>query len=102
MKTMLTTALTICCLTVAFAQEHTRSQGTPRTDDGTPGHTMTHAATALIDGKLVTENEFVQVFRMSVPARSRTPMHDVSPRVVAWLSDAHFVDHFADGTTKEE
>src|SRR5262249_29180503 len=57
---------------------------------------------ATVDAKLVTENELVQVFRMSVSARTATPMHDVSPRVVVWLSDAHFVDHFVDGTTKEE
>ena len=90
MKTMLTATLVACCTTIALAQEHTRSQ------------TMTHAATAPVDAKLVTENELVQVFRMSVGGNSRTPMHDVSPRVVIWLSDAHFVDHFADGTTKEE
>jgi len=89
-------------MTVAFAQEHTRSQGTPCADECARDHATSHAGTALIDAKLVTENEFVQVFRMSVPARSGTPMHDVSPRVVIWLSDAHFVDHFADGTTKEE
>jgi hypothetical protein len=86
MKTMLTATLVACCTTIALAQEHTRSQG----------------GTAPVDAKLVTENELVQVFRMSVPARAATPMHDVSPRVVVWLSDAHFVDRFADGTTKEE
>ena len=90
MKTMLTATLVACCTTIALAQEHTRSQ------------TMTHAATAPVDAKLVTENELVQVFRMSVPARTQTPMHDISPRVIVWLSDAHFVDHFGDGTTKEE
>jgi uncharacterized RmlC-like cupin family protein len=86
MKSMLTAALTVCCMTGALAQEDTRSQG----------------STAPIDAKLMTENELVQVFRMSVGARSRTPMHDVSPRVVVWLSDAHFVDDFSDGTRKEE
>ena len=101
MRTTLTAALTVCCVTVAFPQEHLRSQGTPRADDGTRGYTTTHAITP-IDAKLVTENELVQVFRMSIPAHSRTPMHDISPRVIVWLSDAHFVDHFADGTTKEE
>src|SRR5215470_11433865 len=90
MKTTLTATLIACSTTIAFAQEHTRSQ------------TMTHAATAPVDAKLVIENELVQVFRMSVPAHSRTPMHDISPRTVVWLSDAHFIDHFADGTTKEE
>src|SRR5947209_3326004 len=90
MKTMLTAALIACCTTIALAQEHTRSE------------TMTHAAPAPVDAELMTENELVQVFRMSVPAHSTTPMHDISPRVVVWLSDAHFIDHFADGTTKEE
>jgi len=86
MRTMLIAALTACCTTTALAQEHMRSQG----------------GTAPADAKLVTENELVQVFRMSVPARSTTPMHDISPRVVVWLSDAHFVDYCADGTRKEE
>src|SRR5438094_1948020 len=90
MRTMLSATLIACCTTIALAQEHTRRQ------------TMTHAGAASVDAKLVTENELVQVFRMSVGGNSRTPMHDVSPRVVVWLSDAHFVDHFADGTRKEE
>lgn len=51
---------------------------------------------------VVAENEVVQVLRMSIPPHARTPMHDVTPRVVIWLSDAHFVDRFADGTTREE
>ena len=51
---------------------------------------------------VVAENEVVQVLRVSIPAHARTPMHDVTPRVVIWLSDAHFVDRFADGTTREE
>src|SRR5438094_571101 len=90
MRTMLSATLIACCTTIALAQEHTRRQ------------TMTHAGAASVDAKLVTENELVQVFRMSVGGNSRTPMHDVSPRVVVWLSDAHFVDHFADGTRKAE
>src|SRR5215475_15844114 len=102
MRTTLTAALTVCCVTFALAQEQTRSQGAARTDDGIRGHTTAHAPTAPVDAKLVTENEVVQVFRMSVPARSKTPMHDISSRVIVWLSDAHFVDHFADGTRKEE
>ena len=99
MRTMLTAVLTVCCVTVALAQEHSRSHGTPHAGDGSQDD---HAVTAPIEAKLVTENELVQVFRMSVPAHSTTPMHDISPRVVVWLNDAHFVDHFADGTRKEE
>ena len=88
MRTTLTAALTVCCVTFALAQEQTRSQGAARTDDGIRGHTTAHAPTAPVDAKLVTENEVVQVFRMSVPARSKTPMHDISSRVIVWLSDA--------------
>jgi oxalate decarboxylase/phosphoglucose isomerase-like protein (cupin superfamily) len=29
-------------------------------------------------------------------------MHDVTPRVIVWLKDAHFVDSFPDGTSREE
>ena len=86
MRTMLIAALTACCTTTALAQEHMRSQG----------------GTAPADAKLVTENELVQVFRMSVPARATTPMHDISPRVVVWLSDAHFVDRLPNGDSREE
>jgi oxalate decarboxylase/phosphoglucose isomerase-like protein (cupin superfamily) len=29
-------------------------------------------------------------------------MHTVTPRVVLWLADAHFIDRLPDGTTREE
>jgi hypothetical protein len=83
MKVIFAALLLTSCVEVATAQEHLPSHGMPV-------------------GKLVSENEFVQVFRMSIPAHSRTPMHEVTPRVVVWLSDAHFVDRYADGKTQEE
>jgi beta-alanine degradation protein BauB len=52
--------------------------------------------------KLVLENESVQVLRIRIAPGDKTPMHDVTPRVVLWLADAHFIDSFADGTTHEE
>ena len=55
-----------------------------------------------MDAKLVTENEFVQILRISIQPHARTPMHEVTPRVVVWLSDARFVDRYADGRTAEE
>jgi hypothetical protein len=82
MKTIVIAALMICCIPVALAQD-------PR-------------GAAPVDATPVAENEFVQVLRISIPAHARTPMHEVTPRVIIWLSDAHFVDHFADGTSKEE
>lgn len=82
MKAIFAALLVTCAVQPASAQQHSQSHG--------------------ISARLVTENEFVQVFRMSIPAHARTPMHDVTPRVVVWLSDAHFVDHYADGKTQEE
>jgi hypothetical protein len=60
------------------------------------------AAGPAVDARPLFENEAVQVFRMRIAPRERTPMHDVSPRVVVWLADAHFIDTFADGRTQEE
>ena len=82
MKAMIAGMLMICVASDALAQAHSPA--------GLQG------AISLI------ANKFVQVFRISIPPHARTPMHEVTPRVVVWLSDAHFVDHFADGTTREE
>jgi beta-alanine degradation protein BauB len=51
---------------------------------------------------LILENESVQVLRIRIAPSEKTPMHDVTPRVVLWLADAHFVDSFPDGTAHEE
>src|ERR1051325_361151 len=55
-----------------------------------------------LDTRIVAENDSVVVLRMSIPPQAKTPMHDVTPRVVVWLSDAHFVDRYADGHAVEE
>ena len=55
-----------------------------------------------LDTRIIAENDSVVVLRMSIPPHARTPMHDVTPRVVVWLSDAHFVDRYADGHAVEE
>ena len=83
MKTMLMATLLIFPVATALAQDHPPSSGP-------------------LGIKPVTGNEFVQVVRISLPPHAKTPMHDVTPRVVVWLRDAHFVDRYADGTTREE
>jgi hypothetical protein len=52
--------------------------------------------------KLILENESVQVLRIRIPPHEKTPMHDVTPRVILWLADAHFIDSFPNGTIREE
>jgi hypothetical protein len=83
MKSTLIAALMICSIPAALAQGHSPAQ-------------------APMDATLITENEFVQVLRISIPPHGKTPMHEVTPRVVVWLTDAHFADHYADGTVREE
>src|SRR5256885_16698795 len=85
MKSILTAALLVCGMAPACAEGQTVA----------PGPTP-------LDARLVTENDSVTVLRMSIPPHAQTPMHDVTPRVVVWLSDAHFVDRYADGHKVEE
>ena len=82
MKRMLATMLMISSIPAAFALDHS-SRGSVRI-------------------KPIAGNVFVDVLRISLTPHAKTPMHEVTPRVVVWLSDAHFVDHYADGTTREE
>src|SRR6266550_4290233 len=83
MKPMLISMLLACSTATALAQDHS-------------------LAKSPVDTRLLIENEFVQVVRISIPPHGKTPMHDVSPRTVVWMADAHFVDHYADGTVREE
>src|SRR5262245_18575635 len=83
MKSMLISMLMACSTPAALAQDHSPQQNS-------------------VDTRLLMENEFVQVVRISIPPHGKTPMHDVSPRAVVWIVDAHFVDRYADGTVQEE
>lgn len=88
MKTMLIAMLMVCGISPVFAQERSRPPEP--------------SAVARVNATIITENEFVQVVRMSIAGHALTPTHDVTPRVVVWLSNAHFVDRFADGSAKDE
>ena len=82
MKSTLISMLVACSTVTALAQDHSQAQR--------------------VDSRLLIENEFVQVVRISIPSHGKTPMHDVSPRIVLWMAEAHFVDRYADGTVREE
>ncbi len=47
-------------------------------------------------------NASVVVLRIRVPAHAVIPQHDVTPRVVVWLTDARLKLTFPDGTSREE
>ena|SRR5258708_3384656 len=47
------------------------------------------------------DNESVVVSRIRMAPHERTGLHDVSARLVIWLTDAHLRDAKADGTTTD-
>ncbi len=51
--------------------------------------------------RMELQNDAVEVLRIRLAPHERIPMHEVTPRVVVWLTDAHLRDTFADGTVHE-
>jgi beta-alanine degradation protein BauB len=51
--------------------------------------------------KVEFESQSVMVLRIRLAPHEKTPMHQVTPRVVIWLTDAHLRDTFADGRISE-
>ena len=47
------------------------------------------------------DNDTMLVLRIKMAPHERTPMHDLTARLVVWLTDAHLRDTSADGTTSE-
>lgn len=52
--------------------------------------------------RLEIDNDTVQVIRVHLNPHQKLPMHDVTPRVVVWLTDAHIRATLPDGTVREE
>ncbi len=48
------------------------------------------------------QNESLTVLRIRLAPGEKTPMHDITPRLVVWLTDARLKDTAADGTVREE
>ena len=65
--------------------------GEPRRDSGQ----------AAVGPTVELENERVTVIRLRMEPHQKIPMHDVTPRVVVWLTDATLRLTFPDGSTKE-
>jgi quercetin dioxygenase-like cupin family protein len=66
----------------------------------------THAQQAHATGpqnmRVELDNPSVTVVRIRLAPHEKTPAHDVTPRVVVWLTDAHLRDTFTDGITRDE
>ena len=52
--------------------------------------------------KLEFENELIQVLRIRMGSHEKTPMHDITARLVVWLTDANLRITLADGSISEE
>jgi hypothetical protein len=88
------------CLVLNFCFDPARAQYTGA--HSMPSHgasTMPQAgpASAVIE----FENESVVVVRIHRSPHEKTPMHDVSARLVVWLTDAHLRDTHPDGSANE-
>jgi beta-alanine degradation protein BauB len=51
--------------------------------------------------KVEVENDSFVVLRIRMRPHEKTPMHDVSPRLVIWLTDVHLRDTHPDGQSTE-
>jgi quercetin dioxygenase-like cupin family protein len=51
--------------------------------------------------KVELNNESVTVLRVQIAARQKIPMHELTPRVAVWLTDAYLKLTFPDGKTDE-
>jgi hypothetical protein len=54
-----------------------------------------------VNAKVELDNESLLVLRIRLAPHEKTSMHEVSPRLVVWITDAHLKDTFPDGTSQE-
>lgn len=59
------------------------------------------AGPAAFGPKVESENDRVTVIRFRMAPHQKIPMHDVTPRVVVWVTDAHLRLTFPNGSTKD-
>jgi quercetin dioxygenase-like cupin family protein len=90
---------------IAVGQDHAPSQSSPHGIQGErhhPDKKKEPLTTGRVNSRLEFENESVYVFRIRMAPHEKVPMHDVTPRVIVWLTDVHLRDIFPDGKSKDE
>jgi quercetin dioxygenase-like cupin family protein len=73
-----------------YAQHQTPGPHTPQAHEG--GLAM----------KVEVDNDSVQVVRIHLDPHQKVPVHDVTPRVVIWMTDAHLRATSPDGSSRDE
>jgi hypothetical protein len=90
------------CLVLLLSPGQSRSQHTDPGQhpvlSGPPREAMPSGPSGVA---LEFENETILVLRIRMSPREKTPMHDVSARLVVWLTDAHLRDVSPDGRSEE-
>src|SRR6266496_3588921 len=61
-----------------------------------------HSQATAPEMAIALDNEAVQVVRVHLDAHQKIPMHDLTPRVVIWLTDAHLRATRPDGSVHDE
>ncbi len=59
------------------------------------------AGPAALGPEVENDNEQVTVIRFRMAPHQKIPMHEVTPRAVVWLTEAHLRLTFPDGSTKD-
>lgn len=94
----------IICLTAALAgftgiQSHSAEEAGHTGSAKHPGGETRATPPA---GKVVLENDSVRVVRITIGPHEKTPMHDISPRLIVWITDGRLKLTFPDGATMED
>jgi hypothetical protein len=74
--------------------------GYPETASAGPER-ATIAQAGPADVRVELDNKILTVVRIRLAPHEKTPMHDLTARLVVWLSDADLRDSFADGRSDE-
>src|SRR5262245_1849498 len=98
MQTIVST-IALACVTIAVLPfPHKQEAGIGVVPRAHAQHTE-HAGPAQMRREF--ENESMLVLRIRMDAHEKTGMHDLTPRLVIWLTDAHLRDVKGDGTVTE-
>ena len=88
---------------LAFAREKSKRPASNQSLEGNMSiDSLQHSVPAEMGNSLEFENESVRVFRMRIGPRAKLPTHDVTPRVIVWLTDVHLRLTFPNGETRAE
>jgi quercetin dioxygenase-like cupin family protein len=89
-------------IAAALAAAAPSTGAAPKEDEMPTAETARRASgPAALGAEVETDNDQVTVIRFRMAPHQTIPMHDVTPRAVVWLTEAHLRLTFPDGSTTE-